>query len=61
MSKFAWMWYICISMVGIGVNMLTHAHNPAEILQFTGGWLITSGIGIAAGEFIVIYRRGCCK
>jgi len=36
--------------------VLTHTHNPAEILQFTGGWLITNGI--AAGGFIVIYLKG---
>lgn len=58
MSKFAWTWYLCISMVSLGVNMLTYAHTPAEVLQFTGGWLIASGVGIPAVGFIVAWKTG---
>ncbi len=53
MSRFAWTWYICISMVNLGVNMLGHSHDIAEVMQFTGGYLVASGVAIPVIEFII--------
>jgi hypothetical protein len=53
MSRFAWTFYLCLSMVSIGINMIHYCHAPAEVLQFTGVYLVASGVGIPLAGWIV--------
>lgn len=43
MSRF-WTTVTGLSMIAIGVNIVTYLHDPVEILQFLGIWLATEGV-----------------
>jgi len=53
MSKIAWTWYLLVSMGCLGVNMLRYSHDGAEVLRFTGGYLVTSSVMIPLIGFII--------
>lgn len=53
MNRNAWEVVICLSLISIGVNMLTHSHDVTEIIQFFGGWAVTTGFSIIAAECFI--------
>ena len=58
MNKYTWEFVICLSLISIGVNLLTHSHDTTEIISFLGGWAVTTGFGIIAAEcFIAAVRQ----
>lgn len=44
----AWAMSAAVVMLSIGINTLTYVDDPREIRQFTGGVLVTYGLGILA-------------
>ena len=58
MTRFGWTWYITVSMGMLGINMLRYAHDPAEVLQFTGAYLIVSSVGIPVVGYVSTFFTG---
>jgi len=56
MSKFSWTAYACISMAVVGVNMLRLSHDVPGLLQFTGGYLVASAVGIPLLGLLLHFR-----
>jgi len=50
MNRNTWTAYICLSMITIGTHLLIHSRNVPEIIQFLGGYAVTSGVVIIAVE-----------
>ena len=46
-----------LSMIAVGVNILTHLNDPREILQFLAGWLVALGACVFIMEIVVLARR----
>ena len=40
----SWLLFLAVSAISLGLNILVHLDDPREILQFSGGWLVTTGV-----------------